>query len=338
MVTIKDIAKKAKVSVTTVSRALNDFDDVKVETKKKIKKIAKEMGYVPNRMARGLVKKEKRTLALVLSNLEKQGGKDNIVYQIMSGMYNFADSINFEIIIFSTSSAHQKETTYTQFCYGHDIGGAILLGIQIDDPYFKEIINSDIPVVLIDIDGYGEKVSSVLIDNTEASREAVEHLIKNNHINIAMLTGRPNAEVSITRQSGYEKALADANIELNSNYIKCGYFLEVNAYIETKKLIENHPEVTAIFCASDMMACGAYRAIREIGKTIPTDISVIGFDDNPLAEYLSPSLTTVRQDFYNKGYKAAEILYKMIKNEVQNLRVVQEHTLVLRDSVTSVKN
>lgn len=338
MITIKDVAKKAKFSVTTVSRALNDFDDVKIETKKKIKKIAKEMGYVPNRMARGLVKKEKRTLALVLSNLEKEGGKDNIVYQIMAGMYNFANSINFEIIIFSTSSAHQKETTYTQFCYGHDIGGAILLGIQIDDPYFKEIINSDIPVVLIDIDGYGEKVSSVLIDNTEASREAVEHLLKNNHKNIAMLTGRPNAEVSITRQSGYEKALIDANIDFNPNYVKCGYFLELNAYIETKKLIENHPEVTAIFCASDMMACGAYRAIRETGKTIPTDISVIGFDDNPLAKYLSPSLTTVRQDFYNKGYKAAEILHKMIKEEVQNLRVVQEHTLVLRESVTFAKN
>lgn len=333
MVTIKDIAKKAKISVTTVSRALNDFDDVNAETKKKIKRIAKEMGYVPNRMARGLVKKDKRTLALVLSNLEKEGGKDNIVYRIMSGMYKFADSVNFEIVIFTTNSAHQKETTYTQFCNGHDIGGAIMLGIQIDDPYFKEIINNDIPVVLIDIEGYGDKVSSVLIDNTEASREAVEYLIKNKHTKIAMLTGRPNADVSIPRQSGYEKALSNAKIEINPDYIKCGYFLENNAYSETKNLIETHPEITAIFCASDMMACGAYRAIRELGKSIPKDISIIGFDDNPLAEYLSPSLTTIRQDFYNKGYKAAEVLYKMIQGESESSRVVQDHKLILRDSV-----
>jgi len=338
VVTIKDIAKKAKISVTTVSRALNDFDDVNAETKKKIKKIAKEMGYVPNRMARGLVKKDKRTLALVLSNLEKEGGKDNIVYRIMSGMYKFADSVNFEIVIFTTNSAHQKETTYTQFCHGHDIGGAIMLGIQIDDPYFKEIINNDIPVVLIDIEGYGDKVSSVLIDNTEASREAVEFLIRNNHKNIAMLTGRPNADVSIPRQSGYEKALTNAKIEINPDYIKCGFFLENEAYSETKKLIETHPEITAIFCASDMMACGAYRAIRELGKSIPNDISIVGFDDNPLAEYLSPSLTTIRQDFYNKGYKAAEVLYKMIKGEADSHRVVQDHKLILRDSVAKAKS
>lgn len=337
MVTIKDIAKKAKISVTTVSRALNDFDDVNVETKKKIKKIAKEMGYVPNRMARGLVKQDKRTLALVLSNLEKEGGKDNIVYRIMAGMYKFADFVNFEIVIFTTTSAHQKETTYTQFCHGHDIGGAIMLGIQIDDPYFKEIINNDIPVVLIDIEGYGDKVSSVLIDNTEASREAVAYLIEKNHSKIAMLTGRPSAEVSIPRQSGYEKALAKAKIEINPDYIKCGYFLESNAYSETKALIESNPEITAIFCASDMMACGAYRAIRELGKSIPEDISIIGFDDNPLAEHLSPSLTTIHQDFYNKGYEAAQVLYKMIKGEVGSIRVVQDHKLIIRESVAKAK-
>ena len=336
MVTIKDIAKKAKISVTTVSRALNDFDDVNIETKNKIKKIAKEMGYVPNRMARGLVKQERRTLALVLSNLEKEGGKDNIVYRIMAGMYKFAESVNFEIVIFTTTSAHQKETTYAQFCYGHDIGGAIMLGIQIDDPYFKEIINNDIPVVLIDIEGYGEKVSSVLIDNTAASKEAVEYLIKRNHRNIAMLTGRPSAEVSIPRQSGYEKALSNAKIELNQDYIKCGYFLESKAYSETKNLLQSHPEVTAIFCASDMMACGAYRAIRELGKTIPNDISIVGFDDNPLAEHLSPSLTSIHQDFYSKGYEAAQVLYRMIQGEVDSIRVVQDHELIIRDSVREI--
>ena len=336
MITIKDIAKKAKISVTTVSRALNDFDDVNIETKKKIKKIAKEMGYVPNRMARGLVKQEKRTLALVLSNLEKEGGKDNIVYRIMAGMYKFAESVNFEIVIFTTTSAHQKETTYAQFCHGHDIGGAIMLGIQIDDPYFKEIINSDIPVVVIDIEGYGNKVSSILIDNTEASKEAVEYLIERNHRNIAMVTGRPSADVSISRQSGYEKALINAKIDLNPNYIGCGYFLESKAYSETKHLLQSYPEVTAIFCASDMMAYGAYRAIRELGKTIPGDISIIGFDDNPLAEHLSPSLTTVRQDFYSKGYEAAQVLYRMIKGEIDNIRVVQEHKLIIRDSVREI--
>jgi LacI family transcriptional regulator len=337
VVTIKDIAKKAKISVTTVSRALNDFDDVNAETKKKIKKIAKDMGYVPNRMARGLVKQDKRTLALVLSNLEKEGGKDNIVYRIMAGMYKFADSVNFEIVIFTTTSAHQKETTYTQFCHGHDIGGAIMLGIQIDDPYFKEIINNDIPVVLVDIEGYGENVSSILIDNTEASREAVDYLINKNHRNIAMLTGRPSAEVSIPRQSGYEKALTNAKIEINQNYIRSGYFLESKAYSETKDLLQTNPEITAIFCASDMMACGAYRAIREMGKTIPNDISIIGFDDNPLAEHLAPSLTTIHQDFYNKGYEAAQVLYKMIKGEVGSTRIVQDYKLIIRDSVSEIE-
>jgi len=321
------------VSVTTVSRALNGYYDVSQSTKENILKIAKELNYVPNRSAQNLVKKQNNTLAIILSGLEKDGGKDNIVYRMLSGMYTYAETVNYEVVLFTMSSAYQREKSYVQFCREHNIGGAVLNGIRTDDPYFEEIVNSDLPCVLIDILKNGKNISSITIDNVKAAEEAVNLLIKNNHKHIVMINGRKEAAVSIERYKGYVKALKNNNITIKEEYCVYADFLEDCAYEKTKELLNKYPEITSFFCASDIMALGAMKAIKELNKKVPEDISVVGFDNIPLAAYSTPALTTVNQDFYLMGKEAAKQLLKMIKKEDFKKNIILNHKLLVRDSV-----
>lgn len=333
MATIKDVARVAGVSVTTVSRALNHYSDVNFETKKKIFEVAKELNYVPNKAAQNLVKRENKTLAFILSGLEKEGGKDNIIYRLLSGMYEYAATIDYDVALYTTDSAHQKKKGYVEFCREHNISGAIMNGIRMDDPYLKEIIESKMPCVLIDVDLAEDNVSCIMIDNEHAAFEAVQLLVNNNHTNIAMVTGRQEADVSIKRQNGYKKALAVNKIDYRQEWVVCGDFLEEQAYQEAKKLFSQHSEITAVFCASDMMALGTMKAIRELGLRIPEDISVIGFDDIPLVGYLSPALATVHQDFHLMGYYAGKQLVQMIHHEKCEKKIFIEHKILARDTI-----
>lgn len=333
MATIKDVAKIAGVSVTTVSRALNHYSDVNIETKQKIFEVAKQLNYVPNKAAQNLVKRENRTLAFILSGLEKEGGKDNIIYRLLSGMYEFASTIDYDVALYTTDSAHQKKKGYVEFCREHNISGAIMNGIRLDDPYLHEIIDSKMPCVLIDVDLTEENVSCIMIDNEFAAYEAVQLLIDHHHTKIAMITGRKEADVSIKRFKGYKKALEVNGLPYEERFVVCGNFLEAEAYECTLSLLRNNSEITAIFCASDMMALGAIRAVKELGLEIPKDISIVGFDDIPLVGYLSPALATVQQDFHLMGYFAGKQLVKMIQQEAYEKKIIIEHKILARETV-----
>lgn len=336
MATIKDVAKAAGVSVTTVSRALNNYSDVNIDTKRMITDIAKKLNYVPNRAAQNLVKQKNKSLAIILSGLEKEGGKDNIVYRLLSGMYEFADSIDYEVVMYTTNSAHQKEKSYMDFCREHNICGAVLNGIRLDDPYLKEIIDSDFPCVLVDVDMDGHNISCITIHNEQAAEAAVDLLVEHNHRHIGMINGRKEADVAIKRKIGYKNSLKKHNIQYRSHYVKCANFLEEEAYERTKELLIEYPEITALFCASDMMALGAINAARALNKRIPEDLSVIGFDDIPFAKYLSPPLATVSQDFYVMGYFAAKQLVEMIEEKQIDKKIYIEYKVLARNTVRMI--
>jgi len=333
MVTIKDVAKAAQISVTTVSRALNGYDDVNQETRERIQKVAKELGYVANRSAQNLVKQKNNTLAIILSGLERDGGKDNIVYRLLSGMYQYAEQVNYEVVLFTTSSAHQKEKTYVQFCKEHNIGGAVLNGIRLDDPYLHELVKSDLPCVLIDVDTQGDNVSSVTIDNEQAAYDAVMYLLEANHRKIAMMNGRKEAAVSIERFKGYKRALSERGIPYDEALVFCADYLERMAYDLALEFLPKHPEVTALFCASDMMAFGVMKAAKALNIHIPKQLSIIGFDNIPLSEHSMPALSTVDQDFYQMGQEAAKQLLKMIHHEAGNKKIILSYKLLARESV-----
>lgn len=314
MATIKDIAKKSGYSITTVSRALNGYSDVNEDTRKKIQSIADELQYYPNAIARSLVKKGSNTIGYILCGLQR-GTKHVIIQEFLSAIYDFAYNVGYEVLIMTVDSSRQRPKSYLQFAKEHNLSGIIVSGITTDEPYYKEMINSEIPCVLIDLVADNIHVGSVTTDNYNASRDVVSYLYANGHRNIAFLNGKSSASVSMTRYSGFVDRMHELGLNLSLDYVLNGEFSEEIAYSEAKKFLSLHPEVTAIFCASDLMALGVMNAAKDLGIHVPKQLSLVGFDNIPIAQYTSPPLTTIQQDFYKMGHEATQMLYSIINNE-----------------------
>ncbi|MBH0161453.1 LacI family DNA-binding transcriptional regulator [Fictibacillus sp. 26RED30] len=334
MATIRDVAKKAGVSVTTVSRALNGYSDVNEKTREKIKVIAQELNYSPSLLARSLVMKKTKTIGLLVSGLRIEGSKDNFTFEVLCGVNDCAGELGYELVLISTDSKKQQEKTYNQLCNERKVEGVILQGIKTDDPYLDEVLKSDIPCILIDIPIESESVGYVTTDNKGGAQTAVEHLTDLGHKNIAMINGHSQAFVSRERLAGYQEALQNKEIPFNEEYVVNGAFLEESAELETTKLLSKHPEITALFCASDLMAMGAMRAAKKMGKKLPKDLSVVGYDNIILSAYSTPSLSTIAQDRYRLGFEATTLLTKLLEGkEVEKNKVLQT-AFIKRESTT----
>ncbi|MCC5800980.1 LacI family DNA-binding transcriptional regulator [Rossellomorea vietnamensis] len=336
MTTIKDIARVAGVSVTTVSRALNGYSDVNEDTRKKIAQVAKELNYSPNSIARSLVMKKSKTIGLLVSGFTKESVKDNFIVEVLAGINDFVSGSDYDLVLFNTNSSKQREKTYTQLCKERRVDGVIIQGIRTDDPYLHEVVESDIPCVLIDIPLESPNVSHVTTDNVLGAEKAVRHLIDHGHRNIGMINGHEFAFVSQQRLEGYHAALHQAHIESKPDYIVNGAFTEESGRAAAHGLLSSNPEITAIFCSSDLMAIGAMSAAKALGIKIPEDLSIVGYDDILLASYVSPKLTTIQQNKFQLGYEAAKLLWDLLTNQSETHRVVLETKLIERESTNFI--
>lgn len=337
MTTIKDIAKKVGVSVTTVSRALNGYSDVNENTRKKIAQVAKELNYSPNSLARSLVMKKSQTIGLLVSGFTKESVKDNFMVEVLAGVNEYVSGSNYDLILFNTNSSKQREKTYTQLCRERRVDGVIIQGIRTDDPYLKEVVESDIPCVLIDIPLESDNVSHVTTDNVLGAEKAVNHLIHLGHKKIGMINGHEFAFVSRERLQGYQKALDKADLTFNPEYVRVGGFTEEKGKVAAFQLLSDHPEITALFCASDLMAIGAMAAAKELNRQVPEELSIIGYDDILLASYVSPTLTTIAQNKFSLGYEAARLLIGLLHNETETHRLVIKTEVMERESTSEVR-
>lgn len=335
-VTIKDIAKAAGVSITTVSRALNGYSDVSEETRRKIFRIAEDMGYSPNIAARSLIVKRTKTLGLLISGITRTSVKDSIAFEILCGMNDRAGELNYDLVLFNTDTQKQKMKSYKALCLERGVDGVIIMGIRMDDPYLEEVVHSAIPCVLIDIPLTGKDVSSVNSDSVNGAWMAVDHLIRNGHRHIGLINGHAQAFVSQKRLEGYRKALADHGLPYRDDCVEDGGFTESGGGEAAVRLLSRHPDMTALFCASDLMAIGAIQAIRNMGKSVPEDVSVVGYDNISMSEYLSPPLTTIKQDHYRMGYQAAQMLIDMLEGRKVNPQVTLPAELIVRGSVRAI--
>jgi LacI family transcriptional regulator len=330
--TIKDIAKVAGVSVTTVSRALNGYSDVNENTRQKIIEVAKQLNYIPNTIARSLVMNKSKTIGLLVSGLKRESSKDNFTFEVLAGVNQYVGETDYDMILFSTNSTKQREKTYTQLCRERRVDGAILQGIRIDDPYLQEVVESDIPCVLIDIPIESETVGYVTTDNVLGAKKAVQHLLELGHKHIGMINGHEFAFVSVKRLEGYKQALLEAGLPFYEDWVVNGAFEEERAEQEALALFTKYPEITAVFCASDLMALGAIKAVKKLGKRVPEDIAVIGHDDIFLASYSTPPLSTVAQNVFAMGYEAAKLLIEMLEGKAESHVKILETELKIRES------
>ncbi|MHA6646823.1 LacI family DNA-binding transcriptional regulator [Aerococcus urinae] len=335
-VNIKDVAKKANVSIGTVSRVFNGYSDISEETKRRVLSVAEELNYSPNLSARMLSSKKNNTMAVILSDLEINRAV-SLPLDVISGTYQFAEENAYEFYILPISLKKQKEKKLKILLNERNISGAIIQGLKVNDPYFLELENITTPTVLIDAVSSNKNVGSVSINNLQASKEAVEYLIKMGHQKIALINGRREAAVSIDREAGYVQALKSNDIKLRPEYIQYANYNEEIAYLMAIDLIKNYQDITAFFCTSDLMALGVTRALLELNLKIPEDVSVMGFDDIPIVQYTTPTISTIAQDMKLIGYESAKLLDRIIKKKNTVNKQYIPHKIIIRDSTGRIK-
>ncbi|WP_438348772.1 LacI family DNA-binding transcriptional regulator [Paenibacillus sp. FA6] len=333
MVTIKDVAKAAKVSVTVVSKSMNGYPDVNELTRRKVLRIAEELNYTPNMIAKNLKQKVTKSIALIFSNFEHANGKDGVLFQIMSGIFAAAEEYKYEVAIYTRSLSEQQNKSYWKFCKDHRISCAVVTGLKTSDPYFQEIVNSDFPCVVLDADLASEHTGSVSTDNVNAAKSAVEFLISNNHRRIGMINGHEFAVVSRQRLEGYKAALEQHGIEYDPSIVMNSDYLEESVYALAESYLQGCPDVTAIFFASDLMAIGFMNRCREIGVRIPEDISIIGFDDIVISSYTTPKLSTVRQNFHKLAYQASKHVINILEKDEKGKSIMMPFKIVDRETI-----
>ncbi|ONI39902.1 hypothetical protein AN639_05110 [Candidatus Epulonipiscium fishelsonii] len=332
MTTLKDIAKACGLSITQVSRALNNHKDVSEETKIKVSEIAIQMGYVKNMSAQRLAMQISNQIALVVKGIEDENElmEYNSVYPILCGSTKYATQHNYEIAMYIIQDDIKS---YVKYFQQKGIGKAILFGFEYNDIRFLELLESHYTCVCIDIPIEKENKGCVITDNTLYASYAVEALIKSGKKNVAMINGKSQAIVSIEREAGYLVALRNHNLEHRQKYIFDGNFDRVKAESLTFQIMKDYPDINGFFCASDYMAMGCMNALQALGKKIPQDVGVIGFDNIPMSRFIKPSLSTVSQNDFNKGYEAAKLLIGICENSTNTNVTRLSCSLEIRQSI-----
>ncbi len=310
-VTIKDIARIANVSHTTVARALNNKSRIRNETKEKILSIAKELNYQPNFIARSLVMKRTKTLGLVITNIA------NPFYtELAQGIESTTRGLGYNIIFCSTHSDLSTEKHHIDMLRSKGVDGIIFSSAHMDDPNILALAEEVFPIVLVNRRTYHpivrEKVDYVGIDNILGGFLAVEHLIRLGHQRIGVIGGSSESSVGFERLEGGKKALAAYGLEVIGDYFLEGDFLKGSGYRGGKEFLKMAERPTAIFAANDYMALGTYQAIIEEGQRVPKDIALIGFNDIEFTATKGVELTTIGQKKYEMGALAVKILVEKI--------------------------
>ena len=330
-VTIRDVAKKAGVSITTVSKALNDYTDVNPDTRKHIQEIARQMNYVPNAAGRCMGGRVDKVIGLLINDLRPMD-PSGAVYGVLSGVCHACQDNNIEFILVTTDSVQQTQRPLKVLCLKKQLTGLVCTGFRLHDPYLQQLDEIDIPCAFIDIRTSSPDVLNITMANERAAYEAVSFLIKNRRRNIALVNGSSEADVALLRGSGYRRALTEAGLVLRPDRMLMADFDSSLAYAKVKELLERDGAVDALFCSSDVMALGACKAIEELGLTVGDQVAVVGFDDIPEARYLYGGLTTVRQDFYLTGYMAGKAIYEKIEGKADVHVDNMMYELVIRGS------
>ncbi len=319
-VDIKEVAKRAGVSIATVSRVFSNTNLVKQPTKDKVLKISKELNYIPNPIARSLSRQLTDTIGVVLPDLVGEFFMD-----IIHGIDEEAYKQNWFVLVSSSHSKRNFLETLVEFMGSGRVDGVILMAPQKNEGISEIIKKSKRPVVLINA---GEDINNnpnFKINNFEGAFSIVEHLIqKHSYKKIALVEGPKDNYDAIDRAKGYYKALKRHGLSDYKLMITSGDFSVESGYYGFKKLIKDKIKPDAIFMANDMMAVGAYQAAKELDIKIPEDIAVVGFDDIYLSQFLHPRLTTVHVPIAELGSKAVIHLLGMIKNKKKKNKAFTE--------------
>ncbi|TCS95067.1 catabolite control protein A [Hazenella coriacea] len=328
-ITIYDVAREAGVSMATVSRVVNGNPNVKPATRKKVLDVIRSLGYRPNAVARGLASKRTTTVGVVIPDIS------NMFYaELTRGIEDIATMYHYNIILSNSDLKTEKEIQLIEALLEKQVDGLLFLGGEVTDSH-REIFNhTSVPIVLAATREEHQEKPSVTIDQIQAAKEATSVLILEGHQQIAYIGGPLTDSVNgYPRYIGYKEALEENEIPFVESFIQLGDYRYKSGYEAMKNLLTSHSSMTAVFAASDEMAVGAIHAAQDLGRSVPEDLSIIGFEDIPLASQVRPLLSTVSVPMYDIGAVAMRLLTKYMNNEhVESGQVVLQYSLELRDS------
>ncbi len=306
--TIKDVAKKANVSITTVSRVSNGSKGVSAKTYRRVIKTIKELGYSPSAMASGLKTRLSKSIGIAVPD-----AIGDFYGEVINGIESVATKNEYNLIISLNHHIIKEELEAVNFFKAKKVDGAILVTTLDDDDYVRSLIESGFEIVLLDRTPNGLKVDTVKTDNFHGGYMATEYLLNLGHSAILIVQGLSYLDSSRERFNGYKRALKDRGIEIDSTFILNGNFTIDSGYSTVKKYLDKKGlNFTAVFAANDQMAMGAIKALNEKGISVPDEVSIVGFDDSYISPYVIPSLTTIKQRREEMGRVAAELLLDRI--------------------------
>ena len=332
--TLKDIAKKLGISVSTVSRALQDHPAIKQETKELVKKEAADLDYFPDSVARSLQQKSTRTIGVIVPEI-----RHDFFSSAVDGIEDLAYQAGYTIIVSKSNEDYDREVLNSRSMVSHRVAGIIASVAQStrDGQHFLAIKKRGIPLVLFDRILEDVDVNKVIVDDYVGAYTSTKHLIDNGFKRIAHLTGPKNLKISIERLKGYRAALEDAGYNYDDQLVVQVDLDEEHGVEGVQKLLQLKQIPDAIFAVNDPVAVGAHKEIRSQGYRIPEDIGITGFSNNPITEMIEPQLTTVDQHGYKMGQTAAEMLLDEINNgnpgDSSETRLVETELIVRGSSI-----
>ncbi|MYL53851.1 substrate-binding domain-containing protein [Pontibacillus yanchengensis] len=335
MATIKDVAKTANVSISTVSRVLNNSGYTSQETKDRVYQAVEKLKYQKNMVAAAMINKHTATLGLIIPDIK------NIFYgDLTRSVEDTAHKYGYNVILCNTDNDLNKEREYVEFLIQKGVDGIIFSTPEVEDRNIKELVKAkpELPVIVLGSEVSGVKVDEVLVNNFQGAYMATEHLIELGHENIGYISGQPQSYSTSERQQGYESALRDFGIEPKPHYVMKDEFKVESGYQQGKEMLAREDRPTAIFAGNDAIGVGVYQAARELELRIPEDVSVVGFDDSQYAEIVYPTLTTVRTPIVQMGDKAVQLAVQLSEDE-RNFKetITFEPTLTERNSTRALK-
>lgn len=335
MVTIRDVAAKANVSVTTVSRVLNNKPDVSESTKARVKEAIEELGYKPSGLARGLVWQKTNSIGLIIPDINNP-----FFPALVKGIERRAKELGYSLILCSTENDKHEEAEALALLRSKQVDGIILSFSLHSQDALINLEKQGFPIVQIDRRIKKSNYPAVTIDNKKSAFRATEYLIEQGHTEIAHVTGDLNVENARERLEGFRLVIEKYGLNYRSQWILEGDYSRETGKALMEEIIAMPKRPTAIFFANDLMAFGAYEAIFNHDLNIPADFSIIGHDNVEIACFVKPGLTTMDQPKYRLGQIAAEKLISIIEGEKNHYseNVMLENDLVVRETVRKISS
>ncbi len=336
MVTIKDVSKRSGYSVTTVSKALNNYSDISNSTKQKILDLCDEMGYIPNLSARSLVSKKSYTIGIIFEEITGVGLQHPLFSKVLENFKSTVEAEGYDIMFLSKQLGNEKGS-YLEHSKRKQVEAILVLTCEQNTKEMKDLYKSTIPTVVIDYNL--ANVCNVTSNNRQGVYQAVKYFRDLGHTKIGTIYGGLYLEIGKQRKNFFDEAMDKYELLRDDKYNASGHFFsKENGYQAMKDIMKHEDQPTGIFCASDMLAIGAIQAIQEAGKSVPEDYSIIGFDGIDMGQLFTPRLTTIRQNTTKMGKIAAYQVLNMIndKNHKRTNETIAVDTQIITGDSTRV--